>query len=124
VARTVLIVDDEADVRMLVRLNLEARGFTVIQAEGGQQALDILLNSGPKIDVVLLDLNMPGMDGVEVLQQLRELEKPPPTAVVMFTAAELEDFRERVLPLGVRYWIKKPYEANELAATVERALEA
>ena len=124
-ASTVLVVDDDPDVRQLARVQLQAHGYAVKEASHGHQALEILLaaSDDDRVDLVLLDVNMPGMDGVTLLRELRDLELPPPTTVVMFTGAEPEDFREQVLPLDVRYSLRKPYTAKDLVETVQRALE-
>lgn len=119
--RTVLIVDDEPDVRLVTRVILEAAGYDVDEAESGEIALE-RLGAGPMPDVLLLDVRMPGIDGWEVLRRVRDspgrlCELP----IVIFTAdiaaAELAPvtLQDRELFLG------KPFDPDELIELVGRA---
>ncbi|MDA8235914.1 response regulator transcription factor [Desulfotomaculum nigrificans] len=115
--KTILIADDEERIRQLVRLYLEAEGFTVCEAEDGQQVLDIV-KSQP-IDLVLLDLMMPVLDGWTVCKMLRRERKIP---IVMLTAKGEENDRVLGLDLGADDYIVKPFSTRELVARVKAVL--
>jgi DNA-binding response OmpR family regulator len=108
----VLVVDDEAPIRLLCRVNLEPEGMEVLEAADGQSGLETARAELP--DVILLDVMMPGMDGWEATHEI---------PLVFLTArAELRD-RARGLELGGVDYITKPFNPTELAAVVEHLLE-
>jgi len=117
---TVLVVDDEPDVRLVARLVLTSAGFTVLEASSGEEALS-LLDSEPAPDAVLLDVRMKGIDGWETLSRLRgSSERHPP--VVIFTA----DLSARQDAPGewkdYEHFITKPFEPDRLLAAVNEAM--
>jgi DNA-binding response OmpR family regulator len=117
----VLVVDDEAPIRLLCRVNLEAEGMEVIEAPDGESGLAAARAAKP--DVILLDVMMPGMDGWQVAEQLVEGEETNQIPLVFLTArAELRD-RARGLELGGIDYITKPFNPVELASVVENLLE-
>jgi DNA-binding response OmpR family regulator len=117
----VLIVDDEAPIRLLCRVNLEPEGMEVLEAADGQSGLETARAELP--DVILLDVMMPGMDGWEVAERLIEDETTHEIPLVFLTArAELRD-RARGLELGGVDYITKPFNPTELASVVEQLLE-
>ena len=117
----VLVVDDEAPIRLLCRVNLEAEGMDVLEAADGESGLEKARTELP--DVVLLDVMMPGLDGWQVAERLLEDEVTNQIPLVFLTArAELRD-RARGLELGGVDYITKPFNPVELASVVERLLE-
>jgi DNA-binding response OmpR family regulator len=117
----VLVVDDEAPIRLLCRVNLEAEGMEVLEAADGESGLETARSQRP--DVVLLDVMMPGMDGWQVAERLLEDEATSQIPLVFLTArAELRD-RARGLELGGVDYITKPFNPVELASVVEALLE-
>ncbi len=118
---TVLVVDDEADVRLIARLVLTAAGFEVIEAESGEVALDAI-SGGPPPDVVLLDVRMPGIDGWEVLRRLRADLGQESLPVVVFTA----DMTARTeTPAALHpddLFITKPFNTDQLLGIVQAAM--
>ena len=117
----VLVVDDEAPIRLLCRVNLEAEGMDVLEAADGEQGLELARAEKP--DVVLLDVMMPGMDGWQVAERLVEDAETTDIPLVFLTArAELRD-RARGLELGGVDYITKPFNPTELATVVEGLLE-
>jgi DNA-binding response OmpR family regulator len=117
----VLVVDDEAPIRLLCRVNLEAERMEVVEAADGESGLETARAERP--DVVLLDVMMPGMDGWQVAEQLMEDEATTHIPIVFLTArAELRD-RARGLELGGVDYITKPFNPVELASVVESLLE-
>jgi len=120
-ATKVLIVDDEAPIRLLCRVNLEAEGMEVVEAADGIAGVDAALAERP--DVILLDVMMPGMDGWQVAERLVEEDSTSQIPLIFLTArAELRD-RARGLELGGVEYITKPFNPVELASVVERLLE-
>ena len=117
----VLVVDDEAPIRLLCRVNLEAEGMEVLEAADGEAGLALARSEQP--DVVLLDVMMPAMDGWQVAERLFEDPETSEIPLVFLTArAELRD-RARGLELGGVDYITKPFNPVELASVVERMLE-
>jgi DNA-binding response OmpR family regulator len=117
----VLVIDDEAPIRLLCRVNLEAEKMTVLEAEEGPSGLELARSERP--DVILLDVMMPAMDGWEVLQRLLDDEATREIPIVFLTArAELRD-RARGLDLGGVDYVTKPFNPLELAPLVRSVLE-
>jgi DNA-binding response OmpR family regulator len=117
----VLVVDDEAPIRLLCRVNLEADGMEVIEAADGQTGLAMARSEQP--DVILLDVMMPTMDGWQVAEQLVDDAQAGQIPLVFLTArAELRD-RARGLELGGVDYITKPFDPVELASVVQGLLE-
>ena len=102
---TVLIVDDEPDLVMLLRLALEAAGYSTVEASDGQEALDVIKVSHP--DVVLLDIMMPRMDGWATLEHLGETGEHP--HVIMVTAKTASRERDRAMAMGAEDFVTKPF---------------
>ena len=114
---TVLIVDDEAPIRLLCRVNLEAEGMTVLEAADGEQGLELARGQLP--DVVLLDVMMPGRSGWEVAEELLADEETSGIPIIFLTArAEIRD-RAKGIDLGGVDYVTKPFNPVELAPLVE-----
>jgi DNA-binding response OmpR family regulator len=116
-ATRVLVVDDEPMVRDVLARYLEKEGYEVDVAEDGEQALDALATQVP--DLVLLDLMLPRVDGLEVLRRMRERT---PTAVIMLTARGEETDRVVGLELGADDYVTKPFSPREVVARVRAVL--
>ncbi|MCP3818820.1 response regulator transcription factor [Streptomyces sp. A3M-1-3] len=114
---TVLVVDDEAKLRGLLRDYLERDGYTVLEASDGRAALDLATASHP--DLVVLDLGLPGLPGEEVARLLRKAGDVP---IVMLTAKASENDRVMGLRLGADDYVVKPFSPRELVARVEAVL--
>jgi DNA-binding response OmpR family regulator len=117
----VLVIDDEAPIRLLCRVNLEAEGMSVIEAGDGPSGLEAAVSGEP--DVILLDVMMPGLDGWGVAEALLENEETASIPIVFLTArAEFRD-RARGLDIGGVDYITKPFNPVELAPLVRALLE-
>ena len=114
---SVLVVDDEADIRSLVRELLERAGHDVVEAGDGNEGLRAFFSARP--DLVVLDVSMPGLDGWGMLERIRELSDVP---VVMLTAQAQELAKVRGLRGGADDYITKPFGRQELLARVEANL--
>jgi DNA-binding response OmpR family regulator len=118
---TVLVIDDEAPIRLLCRVNLEAEGMNVLEASDGPTGLEKARNDQP--DVILLDVMMPGLDGWQVAEELLEDERTSAIPIVFLTArAEVRD-RARGLDLGGIDYVTKPFNPVELAPLVRELIE-
>jgi two-component system phosphate regulon response regulator PhoB len=116
----ILAVDDEEDIRELVRYNLEKEGFEVFTAESGERALELIRSKRP--DLVLLDLMLPGMDGFEVCRILKRNEETCQIPIVMLTAKGEESDIVVGLELGAEDYVTKPFSLKVLTARVRSAL--
>jgi len=114
-----LVVDDEEGARYSVRRALAQDGYEIREAPSGEEALRFLESGGA--DLVLLDLSMPGMDGMETLSRIRSLAGPP--QVIMITAHGSERLAVEAIRRGAQDYIAKPYELDELRQSVRNALE-
>lgn len=113
----ILIADDDDRIREIVRLYLEAEGFSICQAEDGNQALEMVRRENP--DLVILDLMMPGLDGWTVCKILRKESKTP---IIMLTAKGEENDRVLGFDLGADDYVLKPFSPRELSARVKAVL--
>jgi DNA-binding response OmpR family regulator len=118
---SVLVIDDEAPIRLLCRVNLEAEGMTVFEAADGPTGLEEARENPP--DVVLLDVMMPGLDGWRVAEQLLQDDRTSEIPIIFLTArAEFRD-RARGLDIGGVDYVTKPFNPLELAPLVRDLLE-
>ena len=116
-AATVLIVDDEPQIRRALRINLEARGYDIAQAGTGSDALALAARTHP--DVVVLDLGLPDVDGIDVIRGLRGWSSVP---IVILSAREAEAAKVAALDAGADDFVTKPFGMDELLARVRAAL--
>jgi two-component system alkaline phosphatase synthesis response regulator PhoP len=117
----VLVIDDEAPIRLLCRVNLEAEGMEVLEASDGPTGLEKARNDEP--DVILLDVMMPGLDGWQVAEELLDNDVTSAIPIVFLTArAEVRD-RARGLDLGGIDYVTKPFNPVELAPLVLALIE-
>lgn len=114
----VLIVDDEAAIRRALRPPLVELGFQIHEASRGEEALQLLHST--QVDVVLLDINMPGIGGIETLRRIRAAA--PRLPVLMVTVLDGEEEKVEALELGADDYITKPFSTGELLARVRAAL--
>jgi DNA-binding response OmpR family regulator len=117
---TVLVIDDEKDLIALVRYNLALEGFTVLSAQNGDAGLAIASRELP--DIILVDLMLPGIDGLEVCRRLRASSATAPIPLIILTAKTSEPDRVLGLELGADDYVTKPFSPRELAARVKAVL--
>jgi DNA-binding response OmpR family regulator len=118
--RTIMVVDDNNDLVEIVRLTLESKGFNVRCAYSGQELLDSLEKKKP--DLILLDIMMPEMDGLEVLTRLRENSDTASIPVILLTAKVLYDDVIRGYKRGAEYYITKPFTPTQVLEGVNLIL--
>ncbi|WLR43779.1 response regulator transcription factor [Bacillus carboniphilus] len=115
--RTILVVDDEERIRRLLKMYLEREGYQIEEAENGDEALEFALSRD--FDLILLDIMMPGIDGVEVCKKLREKKATP---IIMLTAKGEEANRVQGFEVGVDDYIVKPFSPREVVLRVKAIL--
>jgi len=120
--RRVLVIDDEADVRLLYRVNLRHAGFEVLEADDGNRGIEAALEHQP--DVVVLDLMMPGADGFEVLRVLRAHPDAEDVPVLVLTADARSEDHRRCFQLGADEVITKPFVPEALTDGVSKVLDS
>ena len=116
-ATTILIVDDEAAIREMIRVGLELAGYECLEASNAQDAHGIIVDQRP--DLVLLDWMMPVTSGIELLRRLRRDEVTRDLLVIMLTAKDDEDNRVQGLDVGADDYITKPFSSRELMARIK-----
>lgn len=114
--RLIVICDDNVSLASLMQHLLRKRGFSVQTAEDGREGLALVREASP--DILLLDLAMPGTDGLAVLAALRKLPTKPPYTIVI-SGQEGKDMRDRAAALGSREIWKKPFNAADLIARID-----
>jgi CheY-like chemotaxis protein len=117
----VLVVEDNEKNMRLVRDVLRATGYAPLEASSGEEAIALATESPPTL--VLMDIQLPGMDGVEALRRLREDERTARIPVLALTAQAMEGDRERFLAAGFDGYLSKPVNVADLIATVKRYCE-
>ena len=118
--KCILIVDDEQRMRKIIKDFLRAKGFSILEAEDGEKALEVFEENRNKISLILLDVMMPKLDGWSVLRQIRQDSKVP---IIMLTARGEEQDELFGFELGVDEYISKPFSPKILVARVEAILK-
>ena len=119
-AKCILIVDDSETVRQVLQLALGNAGYQVVEAEDGFDALVKL--SGAQIDMLITDLNMPNMDGLELIKKVREEGTHRFTPIVMLTTESSEEKKKAGREAGASGWIVKPFKPEQLLKVVKMVL--
>jgi PAS domain S-box-containing protein len=119
---TILVVDDEETIRVLLQRMLEQAGFETLAAVDGREAVDVFRKNADKIVCVLLDLTMPHLDGVETFQEIRRIQ--PGAVVILSSGYDETDAMQRFSGLGLAGFLQKPYQYQTLIARLRKVLEA
>ena len=117
-AKTIMIVDDSASIRTVVGIALRGEGYTVIEAINGQDAIDKL--TGQKVNLIISDVNMPGMDGITFLKEVKQHATYKFTPVIMLTTESDEEKKRLGQAAGARAWVVKPFKPEQLLNAVQR----
>lgn len=117
---TILAVDDSASMRQMVSFTLTGAGFTVIEAVDGEEALSKA--KATSVDLVLSDINMPRMDGITLIKELRALPNYKFTPILMLTTESATDKKGEGKAAGATGWIVKPFNPEQLLATIKKVL--
>ena len=115
--KTILVVDDEPQIRRVMRSTLSSHGYVISEAKSGEEALDSIRKERP--DLVLLDVNMPGMGGIEACREIRRASDAP---IIMLTVRNAERDKVAALDAGADDYVVKPFGIEELLARIRAAL--
>lgn len=119
-AKTILVVDDEVGYREMIQMDLSDRGFNAFTAQGGAEALEILKKE--KIDLVVTDMKMPKMDGLDTVKAIKK--NHPGVPIVLMTGYAVEDRVEKALQLKATACLRKPFDIEDLTTVISAALPA
>jgi len=114
--RTILVVDDFDDTRLLLRTWLERRGFRVVEAENGIQAINQAETESP--DLIIMDMQMPQLDGLSATRRIRKLESMNSVPIVAVSAYGADQFRELALAAGCNEYVSTPFEPATLEGII------
>lgn len=117
-AKKILTVDDSKTMRDMVSFTLKGQGFDVIEAEDGKHAITVLNNQ--PVDAIVTDLNMPNMNGIELIKNLREMPAYKFTPILMLTTEMDETKKAEGKQAGATGWIVKPFQPDKLVAVVNK----
>ncbi len=120
-SKTILIIDDEEDLRRSVAAALEAEGYVVVTASDGRAGIDDAVAHSP--DLILVDYRMPELDGVQFLQSLRSHDEVKDTPVMIVTVDPQLELRKSATGLGIQGFLTKPFSMGELVQSVRNLLQ-
>ncbi|MBF0288944.1 MAG: response regulator [SAR324 cluster bacterium] len=119
-SKKIMTVDDSASVRQMVSFTLKGEGYAVIEAVDGQDAL--LKLKGSNADLIITDLNMPNMDGIELIQKIRAHPDYKFTPIIMLTTESQDSKKKAGRAAGATGWIVKPFQPEQLLAVTRKVL--
>ena len=118
--QTILIVEDFDDTRLMMKLWLQKKGYRVIEAENGEQAVELARREQP--DLIIMDMMMPGLDGLDATRQIREYQSLRQTPIVAVSAYGADEYRARALDAGCTDYVPTPFDPTALNQLIERLL--
>jgi CheY-like chemotaxis protein len=121
-SQKILAIDDENDVLLIIKTALSGEGYEILTASNGYDGLALAEDQKP--DLILLDLRMPEMDGMEVLEQLRDNEKTQSIPVIVLTGLSEKNKIREALDKGITYYIVKPFECQDLISKINLAIRS
>jgi len=116
--KRVLALDDSSSIRKMVEFSLKTRGFNVTCASDGQEGIELVAKD--QFDIIILDINMPRLDGFEFLKKLKGYQAYDNVPVIMLTTEGQEEDKKTALSLGARDYLVKPFKPSELIALVNK----
>lgn len=120
-SKIIMTADDSASVRQMVSFTLKQAGYDVIEAVDGQDALNKI--SGSTVDLLLTDLNMPNMDGIELTRQVRALSEYRFLPIILLTTESQAEKKQEGKAAGATGWIVKPFKPDQLVGVVKKVLK-
>ncbi|MCS0351702.1 response regulator [Vibrio ordalii] len=120
--KTVLVVDDSASIRQVVSMTLKGAGYQTIEAYDGKDALSKL--AGNRVHLVISDVNMPNMDGITLLKELKQRPDTKFTPVIMLTTESEASKKEQGRAAGAKAWVVKPFAPEQMLAAVAKLIQA
>jgi len=119
--RTILVVDDFDDTRLLLRIWLERRGFRVVEAENGLEAIKLATSETP--DLIIMDMEMPRLDGLSATRRIREVPSLSKVPIVAVSAYGADQFRELALATGCDEYVSTPFEPTALETIIRTLIK-
>ena len=119
-AKSVLVVDDSSSVRQVVGIALKSAGYDVIEASDGKDALGKL--NGQKVHLIISDLNMPNMDGITFVKEVKKLANYKFTPIIMLTTESQESKKAEGQAAGAKAWVVKPFQPAQMLAAVSKLI--
>ena len=117
-AKSIMIVDDSASLRMVVGIALKGAGYSVIEGRDGADALTKL--TGQKVNLIISDVNMPNMDGISFVKAVKQLQAYRFTPIIMLTTESEESKKREGQAAGAKAWVVKPFQPEHLLAAVQK----
>jgi two-component system chemotaxis response regulator CheY len=119
-SKTIMAIDDSASIRQVVGITLKKAGYEVIEANDGKDAMDKL--TGQKVHLIICDVNMPNMDGLAFLKELRQNSNYKFTPIIMLTTEAQEAKKQEGKAAGAKAWIVKPFKPEQMLAAIEKLI--
>jgi two-component system, chemotaxis family, chemotaxis protein CheY len=116
--KTIMVVDDSASMRQVVGIALKSEGYTVIEGRDGKDALSKL--TGQKVHLIISDVNMPVMDGISFVKEVKQLHNYKFTPIIMLITESEEGKKREGQAAGARAWVVKPFKAEQLLNAVQK----
>ena len=120
--RTILLVEDFDDTRLMMRLWLSKNGYRVVEAETGEEAVSVAQRELP--DLILMDMMMPGLNGLDATRRIREYQALSRTPIVAVSAYGADEYRMLAIEAGCDEYVSTPFEPNELASLIASLIAA
>jgi two-component system chemotaxis response regulator CheY len=121
-AKTIMIVDDSSSLRQVVAIALKGAGYEVIEAGNGQEGLSKL--NGAKINLIISDVNMPVMDGITMVKEIKKMPNYKFTPIIMLTTEAGADKKSEGKAAGVKAWVVKPFKPEQMLDAVSKLVAA
>lgn len=119
--KTILTVDDSTSVRQMVSFTLKGAGYDVIEAVDGKDGLDKI--AGEKVNMIITDLNMPNMDGIEMIRNVRAMQEYKFVPIILLTTESQEEKKKEGKAAGATGWIVKPFKPEQLLSVIKKVLK-
>ena len=119
-SKTIMIVDDSASLRQVVSISLRGAGYEVIEASDGQDATSKL--TGQKVHLIISDVNMPNMDGITFVKNVKQMPNYKFTPVIMLTTESQDGKKQEGQAAGAKAWVVKPFQPAQLLAAVSKLI--
>lgn len=121
-SQTILVVDDSPTVVKFVTLSLKTKGFNVVTACDGMDALEKMSNLEESVDLIITDLNMPNLDGYSLIETVRQNQQHSSTPIIILSSEEGDDDKDRGMQAGATSYLVKPFKPNVLLSEVKKHL--
>jgi two-component system chemotaxis response regulator CheY len=120
-AKTILTADDSASMRQMVTFTLKGAGYEVVEAVDGKDGLSMISQS--KVDMIITDLNMPNMDGIEMIRNVRAMAQYKFIPIILLTTESQDGKKKEGKAAGATGWITKPFKPEQLLAVIKKVLK-